>query len=227
MRLENMVVIVTGACGHLGRAMVAEATARGARVASVDLRQSAASHDGKVWTADLTSLSDTLRAFDEVATHFGRIDALVNIAGGFRWQTLTASPGLAEWDAMHAMNLRTCVNACKAVLPHLEKQASGRIVNIGATGAIKATSGMGAYAASKAGVMRFTEALADEVKLKNMTVNAVLPSIIDTPQNRADMPEANFDHWVTPAAVARVISLLLSQEAAAVTGALVPVTGRT
>ena len=125
------------------------------------------------------------------------------------------------------MNLVTCVNASKAVLPHLQKGGSGRIVNVGAMGALKAAAGMGAYAASKSGVLRLTEALAEELKLQGVTVNAVMPSIIDTPQNRADMPKANFDHWVKAEEIARVVGFLLSDEASAVTGALVPVTGKT
>jgi NAD(P)-dependent dehydrogenase (short-subunit alcohol dehydrogenase family) len=125
------------------------------------------------------------------------------------------------------MNLKTCITATKAALPHLERQGAGRIVNIGALAANKAANGMGAYAASKAAVARFTEALADEVKLKNITVNAILPSIIDTPQNRKDMPDAEFDRWVKPQDIARVIAFLLSDASAAVTGALLPVTNKT
>jgi NAD(P)-dependent dehydrogenase (short-subunit alcohol dehydrogenase family) len=172
-------------------------------------------------------LADTHRVFGEIAQHFGRIDALANIAGGFRWQTLGASEDLAERGRLHAMNVQTCVTASKAALPYLDQAGGGRIVNVGATGAVKGASGMGAYAASKAGVMRFTEALADEVKLPGITVNAVLPSSIDTPANRADMLKAQHDHWVKPQDIARVIAFLMSDAASAVTGALVPVTGKT
>ncbi len=122
------------------------------------------------------------------------------------------------------MNLRSAVAASQALLPHLD--AGGRIVNIGALAALKAASGMGAYAASKAGVMRFTEALAEELKDRRITVNAVLPSIIDTPANRVDMPQADFDRWVTPQALSRVVAFLLSDDAAAITGACLPVVGR-
>jgi NAD(P)-dependent dehydrogenase (short-subunit alcohol dehydrogenase family) len=99
-------------------------------------------------------------------------------------------------------------------------------VNIGANAAIRAAAGMGAYAASKAAVARLTESLAEELKDKGITVNAVLPSIIDTPQNRTDMPDADFTRWVSPAQLAEVILFLLSDASAAVTGALLPVTGR-
>lgn len=227
MQLEGKVIVVTGAFGQLGRAVVDEVRAQGGRAALLDVSEGQAPEGSRAWQLDLTSLADATRVFEQVAEHFGRIDGLANIAGGFRWQTVGESRDLAEWSALHAMNLQTCVTASKAALPWLQRCGAGRVVNVGATGAVKAASGMGAYAASKAGVMRLTEALADEVKLQGITVNAVLPSIIDTPANRADMPKANHDRWVKPQDIARVIAFLLSDAAAAVTGALVPVTGKT
>jgi NAD(P)-dependent dehydrogenase (short-subunit alcohol dehydrogenase family) len=227
MQLAGKVVAVTGAFGQLGRAVVEEVRAQGARAALLDVAAGQAPEGSRAWKVDLTSLADATRVFDEIAQHFGRLDALANVAGGFRWQTLEASLDLGEWEALHAMNLRTCVTASKAALPHLLRAGAGRIVNVGAMGAVKGASGMGAYAASKSGVMRLTEALADELKLKGVTVNAVLPSIIDTPANRADMPQARHDQWVQPRDIARVIAFLLSDSASAVTGALIPVTGKT
>lgn len=226
--LSGKVVVVTGASGQLGRALADEVLAQGGQVALLDISGAADStrSGARQWTLDLASLPAAREVLEEVAMHFGRVDALANVAGGFRWQTLAGSEDLSEFGALHSINLVTCVNACKAVLPHLERAGGGRIVNVGAMGALKGASGMGAYAASKAGVMRFTEALADELKTKGITVNAVLPSIIDTPQNRADMPKANPDQWVKPREIARVMTFLMSDAAAAVTGALVPVTGR-
>jgi len=107
------------------------------------------------------------------------------------------------------------------------QSGGGRIVNVGAMAAMKAAAGMGAYAASKAGVAQLTEALADELKDQRITVNAVLPSTLDTPKNRLDMPQADFTRWVTPAQAAEVIAFLVSDKASAVTGALIPLTGRT
>jgi NAD(P)-dependent dehydrogenase (short-subunit alcohol dehydrogenase family) len=156
----------------------------------------------------------------------GSIDVLVNIAGGFRWQTLEQGD-VEGWDAMFAINLKTAVLATKAALPQLVQSSAGRIVNVGAGAAARpAMTGMGAYTASKAGVHKLTESLAEELKDRGITVNAVLPGIIDTPQNRADMPHADFSKWVRPQAVAAVIAFLASDQAAAVTGALVPVYGR-
>jgi NAD(P)-dependent dehydrogenase (short-subunit alcohol dehydrogenase family) len=124
------------------------------------------------------------------------------------------------------MNLRTAVACCKAALPYLMKSGHGRIINIGALGAVKAGAGMGPYAAAKAGVAKLTEALADELKDRGVTVNALLPSILDTPRNRLDMPTADFSRWVAPAAVGEIIAFLISDSAGAVTGALIPVAGR-
>jgi NAD(P)-dependent dehydrogenase (short-subunit alcohol dehydrogenase family) len=160
------------------------------------------------------------------AARFGRIDALLNIAGGFVWEKFADAANAGAWDRMFAINLKTALNASRAALPKLLESGDGRIVNVGAQTAVRASEGMGAYAASKAAVHRLTESLADELKLRGVTVNAVLPSIIDTPANRADMPNADFSRWVSPADLAAVILFLASDEARAVTGALIPVTGR-
>jgi len=173
---------------------------------------------------DLTSAEEARKAMAEIKAKLGRIDALINIAGGFRSETIE-SGDIATWDLLYAINVKTTFNASKAALPYLLQSGAGRIVNVGANAAIKAAAGMGAYAASKAGVLRLTESLADELKNKGVTVNAVMPSIIDTPANRADMPDAKFDKWVAPLDLAAVILFLASDEAKAVTGALVPVTG--
>ena len=156
--------------------------------------------------------------------HFGRLDALVNIAGGFAFETV-ADGDPKTWQHMYALNVLTALNASRSAIPHLVASGAGRIVNVGAMGALAAGSGMGAYAASKAGVHRLTEALAAEWKGR-ITVNAVLPSTIDTPANRASMPRADFAKWVTPQELAEVILFLVSDAASAVTGALLPVSGR-
>jgi len=149
----------------------------------------------------------------------------VNLAGTFRWETL--EQGKPEtWDFLYRVNVRTAVAACKAALPHFRTRGGGRIVNVGAGAAAKAGAGMGPYAASKAGVARLTESLADELKDQGVNVNAVLPSIIDTAANRADMSKADFSRWVAPDALADVIVFLLSPAARAVTGALLNVSGR-
>jgi NAD(P)-dependent dehydrogenase (short-subunit alcohol dehydrogenase family) len=174
---------------------------------------------------DLT-LADAARlVMERIVKQAGRLDGLINLAGGFRWERL-AGGTLESWDAMYKVNLVTTVNACRAALPYLVQSPGGRIVNVGAMGAVSAAAGMGPYAASKAGVAQLTEALAAEMKETGVTVNAILPGTLDTPKNRLDMPQADFTRWVAPAKAAEVIAFLVSDEAAALTGALIPVAGR-
>ena len=219
------IVAVTGAAGALGRSVAQHLAKDGWTVVGIDL----AEWDGSglalaIPHVDLADEQAVAGAVQQVADRFGQVDALVNIAGGFAWETV-AGGSLATWDGLYSMNLRTAVVSSRAFLPLL-KDARGAIVNIGAAGGVKAGSGMGAYAASKSGVARLTEALAEEVKDDGVRVNALLPSIIDTPANRADMKGADHDRWVKPEELASVIAFLLSPGASAVTGALIPVTGR-
>lgn len=228
MSLAGKRIAVTGAFGSLGAAVVQAALKAGAQVAAIDRADApaaavdlgAAKGFGGV---DLADTAQAKNAIDAAAKSLGGLDALVNIAGTFRWETL-ADGGPETFDLLYRINLRTAVAASKAALAHLPD--GGRIVNIGAASAVKAGAGVGAYTASKSGVMRFTEALAEELKERGITVNAVLPSIIDTPPNRKDMPKADFGKWVKPEQLAGVIVFLLSDQASAITGALIPVTGR-
>jgi NAD(P)-dependent dehydrogenase (short-subunit alcohol dehydrogenase family) len=234
MSVHGKTIVVTGGFGALGSAVAEEAMKRGASVAAIDyapaprpgLAERLGSGAFLIGSVDLAQPDTAKRAMDGVASRFGRIDALLNIAGGFRWEKIADAPDAVSWDRMFAINLKSALNASRAALPHLLESGGGRIVNVGAQAAIHAPEGMGAYAASKAAIHRLTESLADELKLKSVTVNAVLPSIIDTPANRADMPQADFSRWVAPADLAAVILFLASDEAKAVTGALIPVSGR-
>jgi NAD(P)-dependent dehydrogenase (short-subunit alcohol dehydrogenase family) len=225
--MDGKVIVVTGALGALGKVVAETALARGARVAGVDHAPSqvpAARNRIEIGGVDLSDAAAAKTAIEAVAAHFGRIDGLVNIAGGFAFETVVdGDPN--TWQRMYALNVLTALNASRAAITHLAASGTGRIVNVGAMGALQAGSGMGAYAASKAGVHRLTEALAAEWKGK-ITVNAVLPSIIDTAANRASMPGADFKKWVTPQELAEVILFLVSDAASAVTGALLPVSGR-
>ena len=218
-------VIVTGGFGILGQAVAQAFAASGDKVARIDYaQQPSETVTGAldIGGVDLTDPAATQAALDTVIAKHGGLDVLVNVAGGFAWETLEGG-SLDTFAKMHAMNLVTNATITKLALPSLKASASGRIVNIGAGGAIKAAMGMGAYAASKAGVHRLTEALAEELAGTSVTVNAVLPSIIDTPTNRADMPDADFSTWVQPAAIAEVIGFLASPAARSITGALIPV----
>jgi NAD(P)-dependent dehydrogenase (short-subunit alcohol dehydrogenase family) len=225
--MDGKVVVVTGALGALGKVVAETALKRGARVAGVDHAPSqipASANRIELGGVDLSDAAEAKKAIDAVGAHFGGLDVLINIAGGFAFEAI-ADGDPKTWQRMYALNVLTALNASRSAIPHLVASSSGRIVNVGAMGALQAGAGMGAYAASKAGVHRLTEALAAEWKGK-ITVNAVLPSTIDTPANRASMPKADFAKWVTPRELADVILFLASDAASAVTGALLPVSGR-
>ena len=233
MKLPGKVMAVTGGFGNLGIAVGVAAAEAGAHVALIG--RSDAPSAGKLPAAlssalllgnvDAASFEAAQQALAAVTQRFGGLDILANVAGVFRWQTL-GDGDLANWDLLYTVNLKTAVATSKAALPHLRARGGGRIINVGAAAAAKAGKGMGPYAASKAGVAKLTESLAEEVKDLGINVNAVLPSIIDTPANRADMPAADFSRWVTPQALADVIVFLASDAARAVTGVLLPVSGR-
>jgi NAD(P)-dependent dehydrogenase (short-subunit alcohol dehydrogenase family) len=225
--MNGKVVVVTGASGALGKVVAEVALARGARVAGIDHAPSqipATPDRIELGGVDLSDPGQAKKAIDAAAAHFGRLDALINIAGGFAFEAIVEGDP-KTWQRMYALNVLTALNASQSAIPHLQASNAGRIVNIGAMGALQAGAGMGAYAASKAGVHRLTEALAAECKGR-ITVNAVLPSTIDTPANRASMPKADFKKWVTADELAEVILFLASDAASAVTGALLPVSGR-
>jgi NAD(P)-dependent dehydrogenase (short-subunit alcohol dehydrogenase family) len=223
--MQGKVIIITGGFGVLGRAAASVAQSRGAKPVLIDHAPTPADLGGAaaIGGVDLTKADAANAAMTAARDAAGGFDALLNIAGGFTWRTL-ADGDCAVWDLMYAINTKTAVNASKAALPHLIA-SGGAIVNVGAYGALKAGAGLGPYAASKQGVHKLTEALAEEMK-GQVRVNAVLPSILDTPQNRKDMPHADFGAWVQPDDLAKVMLFLASDDARAMTGALVPVTGK-
>jgi NAD(P)-dependent dehydrogenase (short-subunit alcohol dehydrogenase family) len=225
-------VAVTGAFGVLGAAVARKFLAAGAQLCLLDRapvpdwahREFRLPHQllGDIELTDATATATAMHAFGDAA---GGLDVLVNVAGGFQWQPL-APEALGAWDAMFSMNLKSAVVSCSAALPYLGRRGPGRIINIGAGAAARAAAGMGPYTAAKAGVERLTEALADELKDRSITVNCILPGTLDTPRNRADMPQADFSRWVAPEAVADVVAFLASEAARAVNGAAIRVFGR-
>jgi len=230
MELQGKVVAVTGGFGSLGAAVISAAKAAGAKVAAIDRAPRPSPTDALAGAmlvdgVDLASLAEAEAALSRVVGELGRLDALVNLAGTFRWEMIEGT-SLETWDLLYNVNLKTAVAASKAALPYLAKSGDGRIVNVGSATSGKGGAGMGPYAASKSGVARLTESLAEELEDRGVTVNAVLPATMDTPPNRADMPNADFTKWVKPQAVASVVVFLLSKHARAVTGALIPVVGR-
>jgi NAD(P)-dependent dehydrogenase (short-subunit alcohol dehydrogenase family) len=229
MNLSGRKIVITGAFGALGSKVSAAVRVAGATVACIDHSPVAKAPDDVkncvvIGGVDLALPDAAAAALKAAAKQMGGLDGLVNIAGGFRWEKVEGG-GIATWDQLYNINLRTAVNAVQAALPLVGKD-HGRIINVGAAGSIKAGTGMGAYAASKAGVAKLTEALADELKDQGVCVNAILPSIIDTPANRADMPDADPARWVKPEQVADLVVFLLSDHSSAITGALIPITGR-
>jgi NAD(P)-dependent dehydrogenase (short-subunit alcohol dehydrogenase family) len=231
--LSDKFCIITGAFGALGAATARATAAAGARVALVDRAPHAppglidACGPGavEIGDVDLTNPAAAAAAIDRARQRLGEPRVLVNIAGMFRRQTFAAG-GEEIWDALFAGNLKTALNSTRATLAHMVRTPGGRIINIGAFAATRAGPGMGPYTASKSAVHRLTESLAEELKDTGITVNAVLPSIIDTPANRHEMPQADFSKWVTPEALADIIVFLASDASQAITGALLPVNGR-
>lgn len=219
--------LVTGGYGALGTA-VSETFARaGYRVARVNHgpvpNGEASTSTFGIGNVDLSDPSAAARAVAEALRLLGGLHVLVNVAGGFAWEKLS-DRSAATWQRQYALNLATCLNTCIAAVPHLGKGA--RVINVGAMAAARAGAGMGAYTAAKSGVHRLTESLAAELRPLEITVNAVLPTTIDTPQNRAAMPKADTSGWTSPEAISEVILFLASTQSQAISGALIPV-GRT
>jgi NAD(P)-dependent dehydrogenase (short-subunit alcohol dehydrogenase family) len=225
------VFIVTGAAGNVGAALTLLLTARGHRVAALDR-----SHEGltarlgdagaalKLPVGDLSDPAVTTAAVAQVAATLGRIDGVAATVGMFAMGSVADSTP-ALWEQMLRVNLLTTLNIFSAALPHLRAVGGGSLVAIAAGAALRAPGGMAAYAASKSAVLRLVESLAEEAKGDRIRVNAVLPGTIDTPQNRAAMPDADPSRWVTPTQVAEVLAFLLSDAASGITGAALGVPG--
>jgi NAD(P)-dependent dehydrogenase (short-subunit alcohol dehydrogenase family) len=234
--LKNKVVIITGAAGNLGSATARLFQQFGAKTVPVDrspdrvreaFKDLAGSPDhllaGGVDLSDAASLG---KLVEQTLAKFGRVDALVNTVGAFRGGKPVHEADPADWDFLFSANVRTTLLCCRAVIPQMLKQKSGRIINVSSREGLEAHAGFAAYSASKSAVLRLTESLAAELKASDINVNCIMPSVIDTPQNRAAMPNADFSKWVAPEAIADVIAFLASDAARAVTGAAVPVYGK-
>jgi NAD(P)-dependent dehydrogenase (short-subunit alcohol dehydrogenase family) len=232
MSSQGKIVLITGAAGSLGKAVAAAFAEDGWRLALIDVSEAglkAAYPDVDplrlLIAADLTDAVSTQRAADGAFAHFGRIDALCNIAGGFTMGHKVHETPAAEWKKMMDLNAGTMLNCVQAVVPKMLSAGGGRIVNVGAGAGQKAGGLMGAYSVSKSAVIRMTEAMSAELREQNVNVNCVLPSIIDTPPNRAAMPDADPKKWVAPRDLANVVRFLCSDEARAIHGAALPVVG--
>ena len=232
MSFKGQTVMITGAAGNLGQAVSAAFAAAGANLVLIDLNEDALQ---KIATAgagdvlrqrvDLSNPASIAAAVDAAIARFGRIDALCNLAGGFQMGDKAHQISADKWNFMMEINAGSVLRMSHAVVPHMLKAGAGRIVNIGAFSALSGKAEMGAYVASKCAVIRLTETMAAELRASNINVNCVLPSIIDTPQNRAAMPKADPARWVAPEALADVLMFLCSPAARAIHGAAIPVVG--
>ena len=202
--------------------MAEECEAQGAQTILIDVAAGFADGSGARLELDLTDAAAVAEAVADV----GEFDIVCNVAGGFDMGPKVSEITDAHWSALFDINVTTLRNMLSATLPKLTARGRGSVVNVGALGALQGLASMGAYTAAKSVVMRLTEAAAEEVRGQGVNVNAVLPSLIDTPRNRADMPNADHSAWVTPASLAKVICFLASDAAADIHGALIPVRGR-
>jgi NAD(P)-dependent dehydrogenase (short-subunit alcohol dehydrogenase family) len=232
MNFDNKTVLITGAAGNLGRAVAQVFADNGARLALVgrridSLRQAFGDETAQrlYVAADLMQPEQVGAAVGTVVERCGRIDVLCNLAGGFRMGDAVHDTPDATWDFLFDLNARTVLHMAHAVVPHMIERGGGRIVNVSAFAALKGTARMGAYAASKGAVIRLTETMAAELREQNINVNCVLPTTLDTPENRAAMPDADPARWVAPRDLASVIAFLASDAACAIHGAALPVTG--
>jgi len=232
---NQSVVVITGAAGNLGRAVAQSFAAQGAHLALLD-RNTAGIDDtiaacqgqasARAFPIDLIDPASVGQCIDDVLDAFGRVDILANIAGGFTMGPTVPETSDRDWDFMMNLNARSVFNMCRRVIPTMHDNGGGRIINVSARAAEQGKARMGPYCASKAAVLTLTESLAAENRFDNINVNCILPGTIDTPQNREAMPDADFDRWVPPAALADVVLFLASDAARCVTGAAIPVYGQ-
>ncbi len=232
MSFSGRIVAITGAAGNLGRAVAHAFADAGAKLALIDLKPEAlagafgAEGDTRIFVA--ANLLDQVKldaAVGGIVARFGRIDVLCNIAGGFRMGPPVHETPDADWNFLFDLNARTVLAMARAVVPQMIRAGGGSIVNVGAYAAQRGVANMGAYVAAKSAVIRLTESMAAELREQNINVNCVLPTIIDTPENRAAMPEVDPGRWVAPEDLAKVIVFLASEAARAIHGAALPVTG--
>ena len=232
MEFSEQTAVVTGAAGNLGRAVVRALAHRGANVVLADrsvdrlVGRYGPPDDRTLYVAgDLSEPADTAGIAQRARERFGGIDILCNLAGAFRMGEAVHETADATWDLLFDANVRSLRNMVRAVVPVMLEAGGGRIVNVGAYSARTGVANMGAYTAAKAVVLRLTEAMAAELRGHNINVNCVLPATLDTPENRAAMPDADPARFVALADLAEAIVFLASPAAHAIHGAALPVTG--
>ncbi len=236
MNFSNRIAIITGGTGALGTVVVQAFLKQGAQVITTyhsprsfaELQAALGEEKSRLTgiSTDMTKEAGVQALIEQTINKFGRIDVLVNLVGGYMGGVNLVDTSEADWERMLTLNLKSAFLSCKAVLPHMLKQNYGRIVNTSSRGAVEVGPGAAAYSVAKAGVLTLTQSLAQEVKEHNVTANVVLPGLIDTPQNRQNIPGADYSKWVAPESIAHLMLYLASAEAGAINGAVVPIYGK-
>ena len=223
IRLDNKVVMIAGGTGGLGQTVTSAFSKLGATVVVVSSKLPHPLPAGvQGVTADVTKEDDVQRLVAEVKHKTNRIDCFINLVGGFALGRLVET-NAADWTKMLTLNLTAAFLLSRAVLPLMIEQGAGRIIHIGARAAVDPFPGAGAYIVSKSGLVALIKVLALELAGSGVTINGVLPTVIDTPANRKNMPSADYSQWVTPESIAKLLVFLASEEASAVNGALIPI----
>lgn len=233
--LQDKVILITGATGALGSAVARAFAQTQARLVltsrSKEKLERLASEISLPEERTLTAAADVTQAAGvqalvaTVAARFGRIDVLLNVAGGWSGGKPVGETSVEDWDRLVALNLRSAFLLSRAVLPGMLEAGWGRIVHISSKTAVEPRAKQAAYAVSKMGLITLTEVIAAEVKGSGVTANVILPSIIDTPANRESMPKADPAKWVKPEHIAATMRFLCSEEAASINGAHIPIYG--
>jgi NAD(P)-dependent dehydrogenase (short-subunit alcohol dehydrogenase family) len=233
---ENITVLVTGATGNLGNAAARAFYQAGAnlvlfarkveRLSELIPELVESRHRYLTLPVDMTDPESVKGAVSKAVENFGGIDVMVNTVGGYHGGRPVHETPLEKWDSMQNLNARTAFIVNQAVIPYMGEKGAGKIINVGARPGLAGKKNLAAYGASKSAVIRLTESLAAELRDSNINVNCILPGTIDTPQNRKAMPKADFSRWVTPEAIAQVILFLASEAASPISGAAIPVYGR-
>jgi len=230
---NNQAVVITGAAGALGSTVAELFFRANANIALVDISFQKLTHprwkhakNVELFETDLTDVNSVNNSVAEIMDHFGKIDCLANVAGGFKMGPAVHETPVSDWDFIMNMNAKSVFLMCRAVIPHMLKKDKGKIVNVAARAATEGKAKMAPYCVSKAAVITLTQSLAAEHKFNNINVNCILPGTLDTPQNRTDMPDANYSNWVPTTDLANEILHLCSEQAKGVTGAAVPIYGK-
>ena len=233
--LRDMTVLVAGATGTLGSAVVREFAQSQARLALTSttaekLQRLAAelalpAERVLVACGDVTQPGEVADVVAQIVARFGRVDVLLNTVGGWSGSKSVAETSVQDWEHMLSLNLYSANLLSRAVLPHMLAAGWGRIVHISSKTALEPRAGQAGYAVAKMGLITLTEVIAAEVKGSGVTANVIVPSIIDTPANRASMPKADPGRWVPPERIAAAMRFLCSEAAASINGARLPIYG--